>query len=118
MLFLIPLPWWGPVLAPVLIATLICVVAVLAVARMESGQSPAITRARMAAVLSGGLLALYVFMSDAIHALLAGTVDWDALRPGPFKWPLFLVALGLMAAPSLVAVWPNRRFASSSDAPE
>jgi hypothetical protein len=38
LLFLIPLPWWGPVLAPVLIAALICVVAVLAVVRMAGSR--------------------------------------------------------------------------------
>lgn len=107
-LFLIPLRWWGPVLAPVLIALLICVSAVLAVVRLERGRRLGITPARVATVLAGGLLALYVFTSDALHALLAGQVDWDTLRPGPFKWPVFLVALAMMAAPTLAATWPGR----------
>ena len=106
LLFLIPLPWWGPVLAPALIAVLICVAAVLAVVRMGRRQRLGITPARLAAVFAGALLALYVFMLDAVHALLAGPVDWDTRRPTPFKWPLFLVALALMAVPTLVAVWP------------
>jgi hypothetical protein len=108
LLFLIPLPWWGPVLAPALIAVLICVAAVLAVVRMERRQQLAVTPARVGTVLGGGLLALYVFMADALHALLAGQTDWDTLRPGPFKWPLFLVAMVLMALPSLMATWPER----------
>jgi hypothetical protein len=106
LLFLIPLPWWGPVLAPALIAVLICVAAVLAVARMGRGQRLGITPVRLAVVFGGASLALYVFMLDAIHALLAGSVDWAMLRPMPFKWPLFLVALMLMSVPTLVAVWP------------
>jgi hypothetical protein len=111
-LFLIPLRWWGPVLSPVLIAVLICVCAVLAVVRLDRGRPLGITPARVGVVLGGGLLALYVFMSDAIHALLAGQTDWDTLRPSPFKWPLFLVALALMAVPALMATWPatSRRF--------
>ncbi|MBN1979678.1 MAG: hypothetical protein JW918_19965 [Anaerolineae bacterium] len=109
LLFLIPLPWRGPVLAPALIAVLICVAAVLAVARMERGQRLGITLLRLATALGGALLALYVFMTDAIHALLAGPVDWDTLRPTPFKWPLFLVALVLMAVPTLIAVWPTSK---------
>jgi hypothetical protein len=108
LLFLIPLPWWGPVLAPALIAVLICVAAVLAVARMARGQRLGITPFRLASVVGGALLALYVFMSDAIQAVLAGPVDWDALRPTPFQWPLFLVALVLMAAPTLLATCPVR----------
>ncbi len=105
-LFLIPLRWWGPVLAPVLIAALVCLTAVLAVMRLARGERPEITPARVGAVVLGGLLTLYVFMSDSLHALLAGRPDWDTLRPEPFKWLLFLIALALMAVPSLMAVWP------------
>jgi hypothetical protein len=103
-LFLIPLRWWGPVLSPMLIAALICVNAVLAVLRMERGERLKVTPARLGGVLAGGLLALYVFMSDSLHALLGGQSNWHTLRPGPFKWPLFLLALGLMAWSSLKVV--------------
>jgi hypothetical protein len=108
LLFLIPLPWWGPVLAPALIAALICVAAVPVVVRMERGQRLGITPLRLTTVMGGALLALYVFMADAIRAVLAGPVDWDTLRPTSFKWPLFLVALVLMALPTLIATWPRR----------
>lgn len=106
-LFLVPLPWWGPVLSPVLIAALICVVAVLAVVRTGHGEPLKVPPVRVGTVASGGLLALYVFMSDSLHALFQGRSDWATLRPGPFKWPLFLVALVLMALPSLGTVWPR-----------
>ena len=56
----------------------------------------------------GGLLALYVFMSDSLQALLQGRLDWTTLRPEPFKWPLFLIALALMALPSLMATWQGK----------
>jgi hypothetical protein len=108
-LFMIPLRWWGPVLSPVIIATAMCLNAVLAVVRMESGERLGFTPARVGTVVLGGLLALYVFMSDSIHALLAGRGDWETLRPEPFQWPLFLLALALMALPSLMATWPTRR---------
>jgi hypothetical protein len=107
-LFLIPLRWWGPVLSPVLIAGLICVTAVLAIVRLERGERLGITPARAGVVALGSLLALYVFILDSLHALLQGRADWDTLRPEPFKWPLFLVALVLMALPSLLATWPGR----------
>lgn len=108
-LFLIPLRWWGPVLSPMLIAALMCVVAVLAVARLAQGEQLRVTAGRAGVALLGGILALYVFMSDSLGALLAGRTDWDTLRPAPFKWPMFLVALALMALPSLMATWPGRR---------
>jgi hypothetical protein len=108
-LFLIPLTWWGPVLAPMLIAAMVCVVAVLAVVRMERGEPMRITRTRIGLVALGGLLALYVFMADSLAALVQGRADWATLRPGPFQWPLFLVALALLVLPSLMAVWPWTR---------
>jgi hypothetical protein len=108
-LFLLPLRWWGPVLSPVLIAALICIAAVLAVVRVARGGRLGFTPARLTTALLGGLLALYVFMSDSLHALLAGRTDWDTLRPESFQWPLFLIALTLMAAPGLIATWPERR---------
>jgi hypothetical protein len=77
--------------------------------RMERGERPEFTPARVGTIVLGGLLALYVFMSGSIHALLGGRGDWETLRPEPFKWPLFLLALVLMALPSLMATWPTRR---------
>jgi hypothetical protein len=106
-LFLLPLRWWGPVLSPVLIAGLICFIAVLAMTRLARGKPLGITPARVGLGAFGGLLALYVFMSDSIHALLQGRSDWDTLRPEPFKWPLFLIALILMVAPALMVTWPG-----------
>jgi len=111
-LFLIPLRWWGPVLAPVLIAALICVCAALAVVRAEHGQALIVTRGQAGAMLLGSLLALYVFMSDALHALLIGRSDWNSIRPSSFDWPLFLMALALMALPALRATVPLKRRAA------
>jgi hypothetical protein len=107
-LFLIPLRWWGPVLSPVLIAALICASSVLMVTHLERRGRLELDPARIGSLVAGGLLALYVFMSDSLYALLQGRSDWDTLRPGPFKWPLFLVALTLMALPGLAAIWPGR----------
>jgi hypothetical protein len=114
-LFLIPLRWWGPVLSPVLIAALICVSAVLVATRMKRGQRLEITPVNAGSLAAGGLLALYVFMSDSLHALLQGWADWDTLRPGPFKWPLFLVALALMVLPSLKTIWSGHFSPRSPD---
>lgn len=96
-LFLIPVRWWGPVLAPVLIAGLLCLCAVLAVLRLRHDTHLGYTTARLATTTAGALLALYVFMFDALNGVLRGRSDWDVARPDIFQWPLFLIALGLMA---------------------
>ncbi|GAP15827.1 hypothetical protein LARV_03620 [Longilinea arvoryzae] len=108
-LFLIPVRWTGPVLAPVLISALMCVTAVLALVRLERGHELGLTGPRLFVGMMGGLLALFVFMSDALLALAAGRPDWNLLPPGEFRWPLFIMALILMAAPSLAAVWPESK---------
>ena len=122
-LFLIPMTWWGPVLSPVLIAGLICVTTILAIVRTNRGEPLNITPTRAGLIGIGGLLALYIFMSSSLHALLQGRPDWDSLGPEPFKWPLFLIALMLMAWPSLSATWPGqkskyRRWETNRDIPQ
>lgn len=100
-LFLLPLPWWGPVLAPVAIATLL-----LAWGTMTSQFDAGLLErreSRGAWLLNwcGVLLALYVFMADALRAAHEGA---DAIRhvlPSHFNWTLFWVALTLMAAPAI-----------------
>ena len=47
----------------------------------------------------GILLALYVFMADALLVAHQGAEAWRRVLPEHFNWPLFLVALALMAAP-------------------
>jgi hypothetical protein len=113
-LFLIPLRWWGPVLSPVLIALLLCIVGIFVIVRTERGDKMEFTTARLVTLALGGLLALYVFMADAIGALVRGNVGWDG-RPSVFNWPLFLLAMALMAVPSLRATWPWRRNVTASE---
>ena len=51
------------------------------------------------AALIGGMIALYVFMEDALHAVPEGVEKLIDLRPQHFDWPLFLLALALLSAP-------------------
>jgi len=104
MLFLIPLPWWGPVLSPVLISLMLIVGGGLAVLRAERGRTLQFTVAEWGVAGGGLLLALYVFMRDALHALPGGLEAVICARPTAFNWPLFLVALAGMVFPLLRAV--------------
>jgi hypothetical protein len=54
------------------------------------------------------ILALYCFMADTLQVLGAGEEAIRAVRPTWFNWPLFLVALLMMAAPILDA-WRRKR---------
>lgn len=100
-LFLLPLPWWGPVLAPVMIAVLMIVGgAVLAFNDERNGPPLWPSKASLRLSGLGVAFALYVFMADAIHALQHGE-SIQTMLPVTFNWPLFLVAWVLMALPAV-----------------
>ncbi len=95
-LFLIPLPWWGPVWAPASIALLM----ILWGTFITQFERPA--RAHWNLVAVGGLgaaLALFTFMADAIRTADQGTAALRNMLPVRFDWELFAVALVLMALP-------------------
>jgi hypothetical protein len=106
-LFLLPLPWWGPVLAPVSIAVLMIVWGTLTTqASDRTASSPTWMLWGSGAI--GVALALYVFMADAIRTIDQGA---DAIRqvlPTSFDWTSFCVALILMAVPLAQFGWRPR----------
>ena len=109
-LFLIPLPWWGPVLSPVLIALLAVIGGAQAVLDEDRGFVIRPGPARWAAFLAGTLAALYAFMADAIAALPASAEELGRLKPSPFPWPVYLAGFTLMAWSVLGAVFsPSRK---------
>ena len=97
-LFLLPLPWWGPVLAPVSIALVMILWGTLATQSVD-GASDARWAWALASV--GIVLALAVFMIDTWRALPGGRDAVLRVLPTTFNWPVFWVALLLMTAPAL-----------------
>jgi hypothetical protein len=98
-LFLLPLPWWGPVLAPVSIAALLVIGGTMVV-RHDSVEQPCWPGWwTLGLAAAGGLLALYVFMADALRVAGGGEAALRELLPTSFHWGLFGVAWVLMATP-------------------
>jgi hypothetical protein len=90
LLFLLPVPWTGPVLAPVIVAGSMVGSGIVVLAR-EDGKMPVrLTRGEWAAVCTGGILLVSAFCWD-FRNILGGGV------PNAFHWPLFAVGeiLGL-----------------------
>lgn len=104
-LFLIPLPWWGPVLAPVSIAALMIVWSTLVTQGPRDAVEP-----RWSWTLSalGTGLALAIFMSDAWRALPGGRDAVIDVLPTRFPWLAFAGAVALMAAPVWQRALGNR----------
>jgi len=103
-LFLLPLPWWGPVLAPVLISLLMILWGTFA-SQFERAPHTALSNGRVWILnFTGVALALYAFMADAIATAPRGLGAIRTMLPDRFNWPLFCVALALMSAPLLQMV--------------
>jgi hypothetical protein len=106
-LFLLPLPWWGPVLAPASIAMLMIVWGTLVT--QSTDPKPVYASSRWWLVSwSGIVLALYAFMADALHTVHQGLEVTRTVLPTTFNWPVFVVALTLMAAPVAQIAWRLR----------
>jgi hypothetical protein len=98
-LFLLPLPWWGPVLAPAAIAVLLAAGATLVIvyARPERPLWPGASARRLGPLGCG--LALYAFMADTLRAASGGGEAVRTVLPAEFNWPVFVIGFVLLAAP-------------------
>jgi hypothetical protein len=83
-LFLIPVPWTGPVLAPVIVA-LTMIATGIVILRQESYQrSTALKAVHWIGVCTGAVLILAAFMWDYRNIMAGG-------MPNPFHWGVFAV---------------------------
>jgi hypothetical protein len=92
-LFLIPLPWWGPVLSPTLLALIITVAGAAAMARELGDGVPRPGPDAWIPVVIGVVLCLGAFMADAITALPRGIDAAFLTRGGAFPWPLYTLGV-------------------------
>ncbi len=98
-LFLIPLPWWGPVIAPISISLLLILGGTL-VSQYDTPTRPVLPgRWTILTATLGALCALYAFMQDALRVSSAGTQAVLNTLPTSFNWIAFLLGLALMALP-------------------
>jgi DMSO/TMAO reductase YedYZ heme-binding membrane subunit len=98
-LFLLPLPWWGPVWAPMAISILMIGLGTLLTQCVLPSSLPRMERNAWLLAGVGVLAALYTFMAEAIVLLPEGEAAIRSLLPSTFQWPLFLTALTFMSAP-------------------
>ncbi len=95
LLFLIPLPWWGPVLSPVLISILMITGGVAVLKENVNKASVHFPLSFWIPLILGILLMLYSFMADAIQILPASVAALNNLKPSQFNWPVYLIGWGL-----------------------
>ena len=83
-LFLIPVPWFGPVLAPVLISVYMVVSCILLILREAAGSSLRMTLPVLALVGLGFVLWYWSFVEDSDTIMASG---YSGVA---YSWPLFL----------------------------
>lgn len=88
LLFLLPVPWVGPVLAPVLVALAMIGSGVMMLWREDDGRPIRLGWSHGAILVLGGLLIVTAFCWDYQNILAGGL-------PNPFNWPLFILGLGI-----------------------
>jgi len=88
-LFLIPLPWWGPVIAPVLISVLLIVIGYLLIVETKFK----ITRFDWLIFFLSVIVILFTFMEDSISLILTGEGNLSEVRPTKFDWVLYSISL-------------------------
>jgi hypothetical protein len=86
-LFLVPLPWLGPVLAPVIVSLCLIGSGATILHREETGRPMTIRLSQWILAGFGGVLVLGSFLSNP-----AGM--FQHMAPVPFNWPLFAAGIG------------------------
>jgi hypothetical protein len=97
-LFLIPLPWWGPVIAPMLCAAIMAVAGSALIARESGDGIPAPPRVVWLTVVLGSTLCLVAFMLDALLASVNGLEAAYEVRASAFPWPIYLAGVAIAVA--------------------
>jgi len=87
-LFLIPFPWWGPVIAPVMISILLIAIGYL----LNSEVKFKVTSLDWIVFGLSIIVLLYTFVEDSILVIISGTGNIIEIRPTSYNWFLFLIA--------------------------
>jgi hypothetical protein len=102
-LFLIPVPWYGPVLAPVLISGYFMVACCLLLAHENSEAKARLSLSALALQLPGFLLWYWSFVKDS-NSIQAHGYDGIGYSWALFACGLIVAALGLWLAPRMGSV--------------
>ena len=87
-LFLLPVPWLGPVLAPVIVSLSMIGVGLMLLVRAGYGRPLRATRVHWGVIAAGGFIIILSFCWDYLRTA-AGEL------PGPFNWYIFATGEGI-----------------------
>ncbi len=102
-LFLIPIPWFGPVITPMLVAALLVIAGGTYNHLLAQGKRPVLDHVVLGLAVLGVLLVLASFMAIPAALLLRhGPEAFQVFVPHHFPWGLYVPGLLLMVAASVL----------------
>ena len=108
-LFLLPVPWVGPVLAPCLVSAAMVAAGVWHLRSESRGQGIRIRGAQWAGIMTGAIVIVISFAADYPNIMAGGL-------PNPFHWNLFALGMALGAGSYAWAVRQSRPEAATAPA--
>ena len=126
LLFLIPVSWLGPVLAPVLNSVTMIVMALLLIGRQERGYYIKVSISDWILIFGGALVILYTYLIDYTRLLIESgafaaksSPEAEELLinmitdyiPESYRWPLFIVGEVLILAAAVNILIRSRKYA-------
>lgn len=96
-LFLVPMPWVGPVWAPIVVSAALVVAGLAAARRLRTERPVVVGPVRALAALAGGGLVILSFLVDTNRVLAGGSAAWTG-------WPLFWAGMALATTATLTAL--------------
>ena len=102
-LFLIPLPWWGPVIAPILISILLISIGFLLISEVKFK----VTALDWIVFGISIVVLLFTFTEDSIIEILSGTGNLTEIRPTSFNWIVFLIAFAAWTVTIIKVFYPR-----------
>jgi hypothetical protein len=104
-LFLIPLPWWGPVIAPILISILLISIGFLLINDIRFK----FTRIDWMLFILSIIIILYSFVEDSIWIIFSKEGNFYEIRPTSFNWILFIIPFLVWVITSVKVFYHGRR---------
>ncbi len=91
-LFLIPLPWWGPVLTPVLIAISMTFWGCIMVLKSEKEIFIRFNKISLTGIALGIFVMLYTFLEYSFDTFLLNKESYKPSRDMNFNWIMFIIS--------------------------
>ncbi len=107
LLFLIPVPWVGPVLAPIMVSLTMVFAAIVVLHRESKGKPITARWIDWVFLTAGGGIVIISFCWDYENIMNGGL-------PNPFQWPLFVVGLLIGCGAFVVALRRGNRQETSA----